>query len=162
MSRQQVRNAVAKWIAEEQIPTLNQVFTSFPKRINFQEMAFPGQLSRAAAVVFIESESETRIAIGGAYSGWKQVDYAVSLQVFHHSMQRNAEDAMTDFDILVDAIQDRLRGGGHRLGVIDPSIIWQAAEPNINADYGEPLTSAGGATETWVAIRFIVTQMIKA
>lgn len=162
MSRQQVRNAVAKWIAEEQIPTLNQVFTSFPKRINFQNLAFPGQLSRAAGVVFIESEGETRIAIGGAYSGWKQVDYQVAFQVFHHSMQREAEDAMTDFDNLIDAIQDRLRSGGHRLGEIDGTIIWQAAEPAINASYGEPLTNEGGATETWAAIRFTVTQMIKA
>lgn len=162
MSRQQVRNAVAKWVGEAQIPQLNQVFTSFPKRINFQQNAFAGQPSRAAAVVFIESEGETRIAIGGAYSGWKQLDYEVALQVFHHSLQRNAEDAMTDFDEVMDAIQDRLRGGGHTLGVTDLSVIWQAAEPDITAEYGEPLTNEGGATETWAAVRFTVTQMIKA
>ena len=86
MSRQQVRNNVVKWIAEEQIPTLNQVFSPFPKRINFQVNSFPGQLSRAAAVVFIEAEGEDRIAIGGAYDGWKRVDYDVALQIFHHSL----------------------------------------------------------------------------
>lgn len=162
MSRQQVRNAVTKWVAEEQIPTLNQVFTSFPKRINFQTLSFPGQLSRAAAVVFIESEGEIRVAIGGAYSGWKRVDYEVALQVFHHSLQREAQDAMTDFDNLIDAIQDRLRSGGHRLGEPNGDIIWQAAEPNINVEYGEPLTNDGGATETWAAVRFTVTQFIRA
>lgn len=162
MSRQQVRNAVAKWIGEAQIPQLNQVFTSFPKRINFQQLAFPGQLSRAAGVVFIESEGETRVAIGGPYDGWKRLDYEVAFQVFHHSMQRNAEDAMTDFDEVIDAIQDRLRGGGHRLGYSDGNVIWQAAEPQINAEYGEPLTNEGGATETWAAVRFTVTQFIRA
>lgn len=162
MSRQQVRNAVAKWIGEAQIPQLNQVFTSFPKRINFQQLAFPGQLSRAAGVVFIESEGETRVAIGGAYDGWKRIDYEVAFQIFHHSMQRNAEDAMTDFDEVVDAVQDRLRGGGHRLGYEDGNVIWQAAEPQINAEYGEPLTNEGGATETWAAVRFTVTQFIRA
>lgn len=162
MSRKQVRDNVVKWVAEEQIPTLNQVFTSFPKRINFQVNSFPGQVSRAAAVVFIESEGETRIAIGGAYDGWKRVDYEVALQVFHHSLQRNAEDAMSDFDDLVDAIQDRLRAGGHTLGNSDLNIIWQAAEPQINVQYGEPLTNEGGATETWAAVRFTVTQMIRA
>lgn len=162
MSRQQVRNAVAKWIGEAQIPQLNQVFTSFPKRINFQQLAFPGQLSRAAGVVFIESEGETRVAIGGAYDGWKRLDYEVAFQIFHHSMQRNAEDAMTDFDEVVDAVQDRLRGGGHRLGYEDGNVIWQAAEPQINAEYGEPLTNEGGATETWAAVRFTVTQFIRA
>lgn len=162
MSRQQVRNNVVRWIAEAQISTLNQVFPSFPKRINFQVNSFPGQLSRAAAVVFIEAEGENRIAIGGAYDGWKRVDYDVALQVFHHSLQRDPVDAMTDFDNLIDAIQDRLRAGGHTLGNDDPNIIWQAAEPQINVQYGEPLTSDGGATETWAAIRFIVTQMIRA
>jgi hypothetical protein len=162
MSRKQVRDNVVKWVSEEQIPTLNQVFTSFPKRVNFQTNSFPGQVSRAAAVVFIESEGETRIAIGGAYDGWKRVDYEVALQVFHHSLQRNAEDAMSDFDDLVDAIQDRLRTGGHTLGNDDLNIIWQAAEPQINVQYGEPLTNEGGATETWAAVRFTVTQMIRA
>jgi hypothetical protein len=151
-----------RWVGEAQIDTLNQVFTSFPKRINFQVNSFPGQVSRAAAVVFIESEGETRIAIGGAYDGWKRVDYEVALQVFHHSLQKNAEDAMEDFDNVVDAIQDRLRAGGHTLGNTDLNIIWQAAEPQVNVQYGEPLTNEGGATETWAAIRFTVTQMIRA
>jgi hypothetical protein len=162
MSRRQVRDNIVRWVGEAQIDTLNQVFTSFPKRINFQVNSFPGQVSRAAAVVFIESEGETRIAIGGAYDGWKRVDYEVALQVFHHSLQKNAEDAMEDFDNVVDAIQDRLRAGGHTLGNPDLNIIWQAAEPQINVQYGEPLTNEGGATETWAAIRFTVTQMIRA
>ena len=162
MSRRQVRDNVVRWVGEAQIDTLNQVFTSFPKRINFQVNSFPGQVSRAAAVVFIESEGETRIAIGGAYDGWKRVDYEVALQVFHHSLQKNAEDAMEDFDNVVDAIQDRLRAGGHTLGNTDLNIIWQAAEPQVNVQYGEPLTNEGGATETWAAIRFTVTQMIRA
>jgi hypothetical protein len=164
MSRKQVRTHVADWIASEQITTLNQVFKSFPKRINFQVNAFPGQNSRAAAVVFIENESESRLAIGGAYDGWKRVDYLVALQVFHHSTQRNAEDAMDDFDTLIDTIKERLRSGGHRLDLADSdgAIIWQAAEPAIDVAYGEPVTNDGGTTETWAAIRFTVTQMIRA
>jgi hypothetical protein len=164
MSRKQVRTHVADWIASEQITTLNQVFKSFPKRINFQVNAFPGQNSRAAAVVFIENESESRLAIGGAYDGWKRVDYLVALQVFHHSTQRNAEDAMDDFDNLIDTIKERLRSGGHRLDLADSdgAIIWQAAEPAIDVAYGEPVTNDGGTTETWAAIRFTVTQMIRA
>jgi hypothetical protein len=170
MSRAQVRNAVQQWIETAQIAQLNQVFTSFPKRINFQEKSFPGQLSRAAAVVFIESESEIRLAIGGVEpmvnggdgKGWKRVDYNVALQIFHHSLQRNAQEAMDDFDQVIDAVKDRLRAGQHTLGDEDPNVIWQAAEPGIDVQYGEPLTNDGGATETWAAIRFIVTQMIQS
>jgi hypothetical protein len=169
MSRRVVRENVANWIASAQITTLNQVFTSFPKRINFQVDSFPGQNSRAAAVVFIENEQENRIAIGGVGDmsqggfgkGWKRVDYGVALQIFHHSLQRNAEDAMDDFDQLIDAVKDRLRAGQHTLGNDNPNEIWQAAEPNIDVQYGEPLTNEGGATETWAAIRFTVTQMIE-
>jgi len=165
MSRAVVRARVQDYIASAQITTLNQVFSSFPKRIDFQVNSFPGQQSRAAAVVFLESESESRLAIGGVTSqgdglGIKRVDYQVALQIFHHSLQRNAEDAMGDFDQLIDAIKDRLRNGWHELGENDPNLIWQAAEPSIDVQYGEPLTKEGGATETWAAIRFTVTQMI--
>ena len=170
MSRKVVRENVANWIASAQITTLNQVFTSFPKRINFQVNSFPGQNSRAAAVVFIENEQETRLAIGGVNpmttdngtgKGWKRVDYGIALQVFHHSLQREAQDAMDDFDDVIDAIKDRLRAGQHTLGNDNPNEIWQAAEPNIDVQYGEPLTNESGATETWAAIRFTVTQMIE-
>lgn len=161
MSRKVVREKVAEWISSEQILTLNQVFLSFPKRINFQVDSFPGQVSRAAAVVFIESENESRIAIGGASAGWKRVDYNIALQVFHHSLQRDPIDAMDDFDILIDTIKERLRSGEHTLGVESLDVIWQAAEPAIDVQYGEPLTNDGGATETWAAIRFTVTQMIE-
>ena len=165
MSRAVVRARVQDYIASAQITTLNQVFSSFPKRIDFQVNSFPGQQSRAAAVVFIESEGEERLAIGGVTAqgqglGIKRVDYQIALQIFHHSLQRNAEDAMGDFDQLIDAIKDRLRNGWHELGENDPDLIWQAAEPSIDVQYGEPLTNEGGATETWAAIRFTVTQMI--
>jgi hypothetical protein len=120
--------------------------------------------------VFIENEQESRIAIGGvdtmssggAGKGWKRVDYGIALQVFHHSLERNAEDAMSAFDDLIDAIKERLRAGQHTLGVENPNIIWQAAEPGIDVQYGEPLSNEGGATETWAAIRFTVTEMIES
>lgn len=170
MSRATVREAVRNWIATAQITTLNQTLSSFPKRINFQENSFPGQVSRAAAVVFIENEQESRLAIGGVGAmaeggygkGWKRVDYGIALQIFHHSLQRNAEDAMNDFDNLIDAVKVRLRSGQHTLGVDNPNIIWQAAEPAIDVQYGEPLSNEGGATETWAAIRFTVTEMIES
>jgi hypothetical protein len=162
MSRQQVRDKVSTWVASASIPHLNQIFTSHPKRINFQANSTAGEYSRAAGVVFIRDESETRIAVGGAYSGWKRIDYTVDFQVFFHSMQNYAQDAMNDFDAIVDAVKDQLRAGGHRLGQTDGDVIWQAAEPQINVTYGEPATNDGGATEIWAAIEFTVTQMIQA
>jgi hypothetical protein len=161
MSRKVVREAVQSWVASAQINTLNQVFTSFPKRINFQVNSMPGQLSRAAAVVFIESEFESRIAIGGAHSGWKRIDYGIALQVFHHSSERTAELAMENFDELIDTIKDYLRAD-HNFGDTTGTIVWQGAEPSISTTYGTPTTTDGGTTETWCQIRFEVTEMIQA
>lgn len=156
-----VRATLAAFISNPPIPTLNQVFTSFPKRINYQINAQPGQLTRSAAVIFIASENETRLAIGGAHSGWKRVDYTVVIQLYTHSMHRNSEDAMTDFDTLVDNIKERLRSD-HNFGDPTGILVWQGAEPIIAARYGEPATSNEGATETYAELEFEVTEMIQA
>jgi len=162
MSRSQVRQAVATYVAEAGITNLNQVFTSHPKRINFEQNAPVGSATRAAGLVYIQGETEERIAIGGAYNGWKRVDYDVVFQLFVHSMHSYSQDAMDDFDAIVDGVKSRLRSGGHRLGLPDGSVIWQAAEPQIQVQYGEPKTNDGGATEIWAGIEFTVTQMIQA
>jgi hypothetical protein len=76
-------------------------------------------------------------------------------------MQRDAEDAMTDFDTLVDNIKATLRAD-HRFGDTTGNLVWQGAEPAIDTLYGEPITSDNGATETFAEIRFDVTEMIQA
>lgn len=162
MTRAQVRTAVGTWVAGASIPHLNQIFTSHPKRINFQANSTAGEMTRGAGLVHIISEREGRVAIGGAYSGWKRIDYEVAFQVFTHSVESYAQDAMDAFDAIVDAVKDRLRAGGHRLGETDGSVIWQAAEPGITVQYGEPKTNDGGATENWAGIQFTVTQMIQS
>lgn len=160
-SRQDVRNTLATWLTNGTITNLNKVWTSFPKRMDFQLNATAGQLTRCQAVVFISEERESRIAVGGAYSGWKRVDYTIVLQLFCHSMQRNAEDAMVDFDILVDAVKARLRAD-HRFGDANGTLVWQGAEPEISGHYGEPQTVEGQAVETFAELEFQVTQMIQA
>ena len=160
VGRTQVRQTLATFIAPPAISGINQVFTSFPKRINFQVNALPSQINRCAAVIFIESENESRIANGGVNSGWKRIDYGMAIQLYHHSLERNAEDAMTDLDQIIDDLKELLRDGQHRLGDDSGIMIWQAAEPDINATYGEPLSQNGTSIETWATIRFTVTQMI--
>lgn len=159
--RASIRATLYNYLKTANVGQLNQIFTSFPKRINYQVNAQPGQLSRAAAVIFIQSEREKRIAVGGATNGWKQVDFSVVLQIFHHSMQPNAEDAMADFDTLIDNIKATLRAD-HRFGDTTGNLVWQGAEPALDTLYGEPVTSDNGATETFAEIRFDVTEMIQA
>jgi len=156
-----VRATLYSFLNTPAITGLNQVFTSFPKTINFQENSTAGQSSRAALIIFIQSEAETRLAIGGATNGWKRVDYSIVLQVYQHSLLRNAEDVMTDFDTLIDAIKTRLRSN-HNFGDTTGNLVWQGAEPMINAQYGEPTTLKEGATETFAELQFVVTEMIQA
>ena len=159
--RASVRAQINTYLTNAAIPNLNQIFTSFPKRINFQEKSTAGQISRAVLVIFVQNERESRIAIGGATNGWKRVDFTVLLQVFHHSLQNLSENAMADFDTLIDSIKTTLRAD-HRFGDSTGNIIWQGAEPSLDCLYGEPVSSDNGATETWAQIKFDVTEMIQA
>ena len=161
VGRKEARSVIANFISPPNVDGINQVFTSFPKRINFQVNALPSQKNRCAAVIFIESEREERIAVGGATSGWKRVDYQIAIQLFHHSVENSAEDAMDDFDNVVDALKNRIRSD-HRFGDVSGTLVWQGAEPRIDTSYGEPSSSDGTATEIWAQVRFDVTQMIQA
>jgi hypothetical protein len=156
-----VRDTLYNWLLNGNIKHLNQIFISFPKIINFEVNTVPGELSSAAVVIFIQSERESRIAVGGPHTGWKRVDYTVILQVFHHSVEPNTEAAMADFDVLIDSIKERLRAD-HNFGDTTGTLVWQGAEPAINALYGEPTTSDLGATETFASLEFDVTEMIQA
>lgn len=161
VGRKEVRSTLANFIAPPNVDGINQVFTSFPKRINFEVNSLPSQLSRAAAVIFIESEREDRLAIGGATSGVKRIDYSVAIQIFHHSLERDSEEAMNDLDNLIDNLKDKLRSD-HQFGDPNGTLVWQAAEPVIEVYYGEPMSQNGTSTETWATVRFDVTQMIQA
>ena len=161
VGRKQVRSTLAGFIAPPAIDGINQVFTSFPKRIDFQVNSLPSQVNRCIAVIFIESETESRIAVGGAHSGWKRIDYTVVIQLFHHSLERLAEDAMDNLDGIIDDLKDKLRSD-HRFGDTSGTLVWQGAEPVIDVSYGEPLSQKGNSIETWASVRFTVTQMIQA
>jgi hypothetical protein len=161
MSRAQVRSQLSSFLQQATIEGLNQIFASFPNRIQFEKNAIPGQKSRAVAVVFIESENEERIALGGATSGKKRIDYQIAVQIYHHSMWDDATKTMDDFDAVIDGVKDWLRSD-HRFGDDTGQLIWQGAEPAISVSYGVPKKVNSAATETWAAIRFTVTQMINA
>lgn len=160
-SRQKARLTLQQWLLGGNISGLNQVLLTFPKVLNFEVNAQAGQASRAAAVIFIVRENESRIAIGGAHDGWKRVDYTFNLQIFHHSMHRNATDAMDDFDVLIDAIKARLRDD-HNFGDPTGTLVWQGAEPDIDTLYGEPVLTEAQAVETYAEMQFTITQMIRA
>lgn len=161
MSRSAIRKQIVDYLGQADIKDLNQIFSSFPNRIDFQVNAKAGQLSRAAAIVFFEGEDEERYALGGDHNGVKRLRYRTVIQIFHHSLHNESLDAMDDFDETIDQLKAWLRYD-HRFGDTSGTIIWQAAEEDISIEYGEPAKSNGGATETWAAVRFYVSEMVNA
>ncbi len=159
--RAAVRATLSNFISNPPIQNVNQIMPSFPKYINYEVNAQPGQLTRSAVVVFIADEYENRLAIGGAHSGWKRVDYTVILQIFCISFHRDSLTVMADFDDVVDNIKARLRSD-HNFGDPSGNLVWQGAEPVIQARYGEPSTEKEGVTEIFAEIQFPVTQMVQA
>ena len=68
---------------------------------------------------------------------------------------------MANFDIVIDNLKQKLRSD-HNFGDPSGTLVWQGAEPMIDAVYGEPISQKGTSTETWASLRFVVTQMIQA
>jgi hypothetical protein len=81
----------------------------------------------------------------------------VQLQVYQHSLQRHSEDAMNDFDTVMDNIKALLRAD-RRLD--DYPVIFEAGEKYLEGEYGEPKVLADGATEIWGAVRFEVSEIL--
>ena len=95
--------------------------------------------------------------MGGEHSGKKWVHYVVELHVYQHSVHKHSEDAMADFDAVIDAIKDKLRSD-RRLN--NPSVIFEAGEQLLDGVYGEPVVLEQGATEIWGSVRFDVSEVI--
>jgi hypothetical protein len=160
MSRATVRESLVNFFAPPAVPGLNKVFSSFPKRIEgtwFRYGQPAGTQSGAVGVVDIVSEVEERIAIGGEHSGKKWVHYTVDLHVYLHSVHKHSEDAMADFDSVIDACKDRLRSD-RRLENFP--VIFESGERLLIGQYGEPTVLEQGATEIWGVIQFEVSEVI--
>lgn len=160
MSRATVRAAVQSFFAPPAVAGLNNVYTSFPKRIpgtDFRLGQPAGTKSGAVGVVQIVGEREERIAIGGATSGKKWVHYTVEIDVFCHSIETHAETAMDFFDTVIDGVKAHLRSDRW---LNDYPVIFEAGERSLIGLYGEPKVLADGASEIWGAVQFEVSEVL--
>lgn len=160
MSRAQVRKAVAEFFAPPAIPMLGSIYRSVPKRVpgpEFRKTLPQGTHSGAIAIINLVNEREERIAIGGEHSGRKWVHYEVALEVKMHSIHKHSEDAMDDFDALIDAIKSKLRSD-RRLA--NDGIIFESGERLLVAEYAEPEVMTDGSTIIWGVVRFEVSEVL--
>ena len=160
MSRASVRAAVTTFFQPSAVAGLNKVYSSMPKRIpgtDFRQGQAAGTKSGAVGLVQIVAENEERIAIGGATSGKKWVHYTVELQVYCHSIEMHAEDAMAFFDSVIDDVKATLRSDRW---LNDYPVIFEAGERSLVGIYGEPKVLADGASEIWGAVQFEVSEVL--
>ena len=160
MSRASVRAAVTTFFQPTAVAGLNKVYSSMPKRIpgtDFRYGQAAGTKSGAVGLVQIVAENEERIAIGGATSGKKWVHYTVELQVYCHSIEMHAEDAMAFFDSVIDDVKATLRSDRW---LNDYPVIFEAGERSLVGIYGEPKVLADGASEIWGAVQFEVSEVL--
>lgn len=161
MSRASVRAAVANWFAAPAILGLNKVSTSQPKLAYPSEAFFgPNDPSGAVGFVFIEREEEMRRALGGPHGGTKELIYEVGLVIEFRSTHPLAEDAMDDYDSIIDLIKVRLRSD-RTLG----GQVFSAGEGNVlNGRDIEVLSDLpqimDDTTHIWSAVRFHVLDFI--
>ena len=160
MSRQTVRNAVAQYFAPPNVPGLNKIYISQPKRItgtDFHGGRPSGDLNGAVGVIYIAAETEERRGIGGEHSGKKWVHYTVQFQVLVNSREQLSENSMVFFDSIIDAVKDRLRSN-RRLD--DYPVIFEAGERELIGEYTDPVLLEDGSTEIWGAVTFEVSEFL--
>lgn len=136
MSRATARNAVVQWLNAGQVQNAKTVYRSFPKLIDGRDFYDTGQGSGAVIIPELASSHAYPITIGGAHGGTWRRDYVVTLHLMFRSNRPSSEDAMEDYDAVVDALETRLLAD-HTL---NDSTVWQVAEgPNgITHSHGTP------------------------
>lgn len=155
MSRATLRAAVVNFLEDQ--TTIAAVYSSFPKVLDPAAYFAQNVPTGCAAVVHLTSEHEHRLSLGGPHSGVKRLDTTVDVHLFSQSKQPKAEDAMDDFDALVESLKERIRAD-RELGTGTGGAVWQAGE-DMSGRYSEPVT-VGQVTQIWAVISFTATEML--
>lgn len=159
MSRATIRQAVVDWFGNGHVAGLGTLYTAQPRTIPGGDFAITnGAMSGAVATVHIEHELEHRAALGGPYSGEKKIDYTVGLVVMFRSRQASQDDAMGDYDALIEAIKERLRSDRSFGGT-----VWIAGEEQGGIEINSDLPRLDKQTFTiWSVVRFVVSEWVQA
>lgn len=108
MSRATVRAAIVAWFQPPNVPGLNKLFSAMPKLIQGDDaFSIVGQGSGAVGFPYVQGKREWRYTMGP--QGQKLIAYNVGLVVMFRSVKPTAEEAVSDHDDLMDAIEARLR-----------------------------------------------------
>jgi len=168
MSRATVRAAIANYLTNAGITNLSSV-KSFPAKYT-PEMEFyagedPGHSSGAILFIYFESQQETRIALGGAHSGRKAVEYTVVLDCFFRSTEPKSEVAGQQNEAFIDSLEAAIRADrtANSAGVIfqwGEGTFPGSADLNVTSYYPRMLAGGQSVTQIYSSIRVSVIEIL--
>ena len=171
MSRATVREQIYNYLVGAEIPFLSTV-KPFPAKFT-PEMEFyagedPGHTSGAIIYLYIERETEKRIALGGPHNGRKAVEYRMVLDCFMRSSRRKAEDAGFDNETFLDALVLAIRADRTAGTEGKPFPIFQWGEGvfpggddiDVTSYYPRLLNGGASVTEIYCSVRVSVVEIL--
>ena len=165
-NRRLMREALSGWIEAQHILGLQRVWES-PRgytRVDWEAVAVGVSEARCQGIVNIPRARESRVAgTGPVDRGGKAAHYDVELELHYLSAQpRDWPAAIVDFERIVDAIKDALRGPGRDLG--RPDVVLQVGEwpatDSITDQVDDPIDIEGGTYIT-ATIYFTASQYMQ-
>lgn len=158
MSRATVRAAVKEYFDAPAVDGLLKVRRARPKNWSAApELRSATLWSTASGYVYIESVTEQR-----ATTGKKYLQYMIGLQLLFRSRHTDAEQAMDDFDTLIEAIKARLRADPHLNTNPDlPGGVFQAGV-NLLEDLSDDTADDPLLQSVRAVVRFDASEWITA
>lgn len=163
-NRRLVRTAIANWFTAQHILGLDHVYRSKPPEVTFTEYVTGTSQYRCQAYVKLPTDEEQRYVLTGpVLPTGKLIHYVAELEVWHRVYEISEldwADAEDDYDRIIDAVKDCLRGGGRQIG--RPDVVFSVGEyrTGIVTEHSEPELLDGGTAQRNGTIRFEVTQTV--
>lgn len=166
MSRATVRSTLAAWIAPPNVTGIYTVYASAPGPVPTTGWTgnppVPGVVNGCVAILRIDTDDETRTALGGPTSGIKCIKYQVEIHLYLRHTNGDAINAQAALDTAVENLKIRLRAD-RRLGTAGGYApdIWEAAEKNTGYRQGDPGVS-GNVVDIWAMVPLEITEYIQS
>ena len=168
MTRAAVRRQIADWFAAPAVPGLNKAFRAAPTLIAGDDWATVQEGNwGAAAYVHLSEQHETRLTLGGAHGGLKEITYSAALVVLFRWVIPDGDadvdgevDGWADaYDYLIDNVMARIRQD-RTFGSGTGGPIWQAGEGHQDLKLQTDLPKVDdGQVVVWSAVEFEVVEM---
>jgi hypothetical protein len=148
-NRKLARNAAKDWLRAQRIPGLETVHASQsgPDGIVWEDSVLSSGRFHAQLVISIPADSEDRLAYAGSNDpGGKMLHLDMEFELHHIGGEAGEWEASEDdYDRIVEAIKDALRGAGRDFG--RPDVVLQVGEyprvGGIRTEHEAPVDVSG-------------------